>query len=88
MKAARKIVETKAFKAVGAHLIPNLLPGCEQYGSVDNDEYWNCYIKHWTNTMWHFASTCKMGAKNDGNSVVDSKLRYVYFNPNLHKHVL
>ncbi|CAG7819440.1 unnamed protein product [Allacma fusca] len=77
VKVARKLIlETKAFRDVGVRLVSNLFPGCEKHKDNTSDEYWECFVKHFTTTMWHWTSTCRMGSgPQDKNSVVDSKLR-------------
>lgn len=69
--------ETEALKKIGAKLTPELLPGCESHGNADsdNDGYWECYIRHVTQTMWHYTSTVKMGHLLDPDAVVDTYLR-------------
>ena len=41
----------------------------------DSDEYWESLVRHYTVTVYHPPSTCRMGAISDSTSVVDSKLR-------------
>ncbi|CAL8094303.1 unnamed protein product [Orchesella dallaii] len=53
---------------LGAHF-PNLkLPGCEHL-QLRTDEYWACFIRHWTISIHHPSGTAAMG------SVVDTQLR-------------
>ena len=76
--ALKVTLETEAFKKIGTKLIPTLFPPCERYGSTDIDDYWRCYVRHWTATWWHYSSTCKMGhGPDDKTAVVDSNLRYL-----------
>lgn len=54
VKFALKMSKTEALKKIGAQLTPELFPGCESHGNSndDNDAYWECYIRHVTQTMW------------------------------------
>lgn len=46
--------DTEALKKIGTKLTPELFPGCESHGNADaaNDDYWECYIRHVTQTTW------------------------------------
>lgn len=69
IRIIQKLIETQPMKTLGAEMIPNKLPGCEKH--VDNsDEYWECYIRHLTLTMYHPVGTCKFGDYNDKSTVV------------------
>jgi len=45
------------------------LPGCEHVAGNFSGEYWECYFRHLTMTMYHPVGTCAMG------SVTDSRLQ-------------
>ena len=66
--------QTEAFKAIGAKLTRRLHHLCEDkpWGSK---EYWRCYIRDQLYTVYHPASSCRMGSLNDKAAVVDSRLR-------------
>jgi hypothetical protein len=66
---------TKAWQKLGATLSPTHYPPCANF-SLRGDEYIECFIRHWTTTMWHPTSTAKMGAADDPMAVLDSNLRY------------
>jgi choline dehydrogenase len=40
-----------------------------------SDNYWKCYIKHFSHSLWHPAGTCKMGPVADASTVVDPTLK-------------
>ncbi|XKL64309.1 hypothetical protein PGB90_004395 [Kerria lacca] len=40
----------------------------------NSDVYYECYVRNLVTTVYHPVGTCKMGPKNDSNSVVDSDL--------------
>lgn len=74
-----KLGNTKAFQSIGASVQDPLeayTPHCDGFPK-DSDEYWICRIKHYTYTIYHSTSTCRMGAKDDPTAVVDPELRYI-----------
>lgn len=73
IRIIQKIVGSKAMRKLGAKFNTRVLPGCEGF-EFDTDEYWRCYVKHITLTVYHPIGTCKMGDLNDGG-VVDHRLR-------------
>jgi len=69
LKIAKRLAETEAMKKAGAKEWSHRLdPYCgkEVY---DSDEYWTCYVMHWSFTVYHPVGTCAMG------SVTDNRLR-------------
>jgi choline dehydrogenase-like flavoprotein len=68
------LIETETFKKNGASLNKLPLPGCDhlKYGT---DDYWTCYIRHLSGTVYHPCCTCKMGPFADPEAVVDDELR-------------
>lgn len=49
-------------------------PYCMEH-PYDSDQFWECAIRHDTNTAFHLAGTCKMGSVGDPAAVVDPYLR-------------
>ncbi|XP_055541022.1 glucose dehydrogenase [FAD, quinone] [Wyeomyia smithii] len=77
VKAIRKaleIVKQPAMQRLNAHLLPIPMPGCEHL-EFNSDEYWRCFTRHATYTIYHHVGTCKMGPRKDPSSVVDPRLR-------------
>ncbi|XP_048768064.2 glucose dehydrogenase [FAD, quinone]-like isoform X2 [Ostrea edulis] len=80
LKGVRAILElgdTNAFQSIGASSQDPLEayhPHCDGL-SKGSDEYWICRIRHYTFTVHHPTSTCRMGAKDDPTAVVDPELR-------------
>ena len=74
IKRLERMEKTEGFKSIGARFWNRHHPGCKDYEYRSND-YWRCYIRHNTLTVYHPTTTCKMGSKNDPSTVVDSKLR-------------
>nr|XP_022334600.1 uncharacterized protein LOC111131397 [Crassostrea virginica]XP_022334601.1 uncharacterized protein LOC111131397 [Crassostrea virginica]XP_022334602.1 uncharacterized protein LOC111131397 [Crassostrea virginica]XP_022334603.1 uncharacterized protein LOC111131397 [Crassostrea virginica]XP_022334604.1 uncharacterized protein LOC111131397 [Crassostrea virginica]XP_022334605.1 uncharacterized protein LOC111131397 [Crassostrea virginica] len=69
--------DTVPFKKIGSSSKDPLeayLPQCEHH-PTNSDEYWVCRIRHYTFTLYHPTSTCRMGAENDPTAVVDPYLR-------------
>lgn len=66
--------KTEAFKKLNATHHITAPPDCMnfKYGS---DMYWECYIRHYSHTIYHYSGTCKMGPSSDKSSVVDARLR-------------
>lgn len=76
-----KLAETKAFQTIGASSLDPYqehLPACQEL-PYPSEKYWVCRIKHYTQTMFHPTSTCKMGASDDPTAVVDPQLRSVIY---------
>ncbi|XP_061176433.1 glucose dehydrogenase [FAD, quinone]-like [Saccostrea echinata] len=72
-----KLGDTAAFKSIGASSQDPLeayTPQCDNT-SPGSDEYWICRLRHYTYTVFHPTSTCRMGAKQDPTAVVDPELR-------------
>ncbi|XP_061176434.1 glucose dehydrogenase [FAD, quinone]-like [Saccostrea echinata] len=80
LKGVREILrlgDTAAFKSIGASSkdpLESYTPQCDEI-KPDSDEYWICRIRHFTYTVYHPTSTCRMGAKDDKTAVVDPELR-------------
>lgn len=77
LRGIRKLEEmekTEAFKRLNATMDRSIPPGCEPY-SYGSDEYWQCYVRHLTYTIYHYSGTCKMGPATDKFAVVDERLR-------------
>ncbi|ODM99903.1 Glucose dehydrogenase [FAD, quinone] [Orchesella cincta] len=67
---------TTAFGKLGAKLVSTKLPGCEKH-EFRSDAYWECYVRHFTLTVYHPCCTARAGAVNDPNAVVDPELRVI-----------
>lgn len=57
------ISETKALETILTHVL---------YGS---DQYWECYVKYLTTSLYHPVGTAKMGPLTDPFAVVNSRLK-------------
>lgn len=65
---------TTSMQRLDAHLPRRSLPGCEHH-KFNSPEYYECYIRTVTLTLYHPTSTCTMGRRHDKRAVVDSQLR-------------
>lgn len=74
IRIIEKLVETPAMQKFGAEINPKPFPGCQKHFS-DSYDYWECYIRHMTLTMFHPVGTCKVGAVNDTATVVLNDFR-------------
>ncbi|XP_050069152.1 glucose dehydrogenase [FAD, quinone]-like [Anopheles maculipalpis] len=77
VRAIRKAIElthTNALRRYNARLLPIPIPGCEQF-RFETDDYWKCFTRHVTYTIYHHVGTCKMGPAGDRLAVVDPRLR-------------
>lgn len=74
IRLALNVSDTKAFRRFNSrpHKMP--FPGCRQY-PFDTDEYWECSLRHFTFTIYHPTSTCKMGPESDPDAVVNPRLK-------------
>uniref|UniRef100_A0A1B6DXU8 Glucose-methanol-choline oxidoreductase C-terminal domain-containing protein n=1 Tax=Clastoptera arizonana TaxID=38151 RepID=A0A1B6DXU8_9HEMI len=74
VKAGLAIGETLAMKRFGARFHRKPVPNCKHL-PLFTDEYWECFIRQYTMTIYHMSGTCKMGPTTDPLAVVDPKLR-------------
>nr|XP_013189586.1 unnamed protein product [Amyelois transitella] len=74
VKAAVAVGETQAMKRFGARFHSKPLPNCKHL-PLFTDEYWDCFIRQYTMTIYHVSCTAKMGPSSDPMAVVDPQLR-------------
>jgi choline dehydrogenase-like flavoprotein len=73
-KIAVQLAEMKAFKQFGTRIHNIPMPGCEHL-KFASDEYWECFCRHFSMTIYHPVGTAKMGPSSDPLAVVDPRLR-------------
>ena len=76
IREAIRVSKTQAMKKYGSYLYNSWIPGCERY-EYGSDHYWECALRTYTMTIWHFSGTCKMGSDDDQLAVVDSNLKVI-----------
>lgn len=69
-----ELLEQPSLRRVGARLQDTPIPGCTHL-TLHSDEYFECFIRHITLTIYHYCGTCKMGPPSDPEAVVDERLR-------------
>ncbi|XP_055911317.1 glucose dehydrogenase [FAD, quinone]-like [Eupeodes corollae] len=74
IKFQMKMEETAAFKEQNAKLLQINLPECNEL-TFKSDNYWKCYMKYMSNTVYHMAGSVKMGPDTDSSAVLDWRLR-------------
>ncbi|XP_014278795.1 glucose dehydrogenase [FAD, quinone] [Halyomorpha halys] len=74
VKASLAFGETQAMKRFGARYYSKPLPNCKHL-PLYTDEYWDCYVRQYTMTIYHMSGSCKMGPLTDPYAVVDPTLR-------------
>ncbi|ALC48842.1 CG9512 [Drosophila busckii] len=70
----KRLPETRAFSQREAALHKLDLEACNGL-SYQSDDYWRCYIRHMTTTVYHPVGTARMGPATDPTAVVDARLR-------------
>ena len=72
IKIIKRLIEMPAMQKLGAEINPMPFPGCEAF-KFDSDDYWKCYVRHLSMTVYHPVGTCRMGNETDEHSVVSNK---------------
>ena len=73
VRKSLKLFDTESFKGNGYKLFEYPLPPCNA-SEFNSDEYWICLMRERTRTAYHPVGTCKMGPKEDVESVVSPRL--------------
>ena len=69
-------MDSKVFEELGSKRLSRHHPNCLKH-TYDSDEYWECFIRSNSLTVYHPVSTCRMGPEGDASAVVDPELRYI-----------
>ncbi|CAG5044480.1 unnamed protein product [Parnassius apollo] len=68
------LVKQPALQEINARPNPHRNPGCNQH-SLMSDEHLECQARHHSLTIYHPVGTCSMGPADNGDAVVDPRLR-------------
>ncbi|XP_049802065.1 glucose dehydrogenase [FAD, quinone]-like [Schistocerca nitens] len=75
IRAGMKLASSKVMREkYGMEVVKTPVEGCEAY-TWDSDEYWECAVRRQTGPENHQAGSCRMGAADDPDAVVDPQLR-------------
>ncbi|XP_020290755.1 glucose dehydrogenase [FAD, quinone] [Pseudomyrmex gracilis] len=74
IRLAMRVSNTSAFQRFGSRPHTIRMPGCYNY-PFNTYEYWECALRHFTFSIYHPTSTCKMGPRTDPTAVVDPRLK-------------
>ncbi|XP_026673165.1 glucose dehydrogenase [FAD, quinone]-like isoform X2 [Ceratina calcarata] len=71
---AYEMMKTPTLKSLNVQPNIDRIPGCSsaKYLSMN---YWRCFARYNTQTMYHPVGTCKMGRASDKMAVVDARLK-------------
>lgn len=74
IRKALELLKQPALRRLNAKLQKHYVPGCAHF-RLYSDEYFECFTRHLTLTIYHYSGTCKMGPASDPDAVVDERLR-------------
>lgn len=74
IQIANKFLDTPTFRENEANVLLVNITECNGLDWKTN-EYWECYTRHMSTTLYHPTSTAKMGPKGDPTAVVDPRLK-------------
>ena len=78
VRSSIEISKTKAMQTFNSQLYNFSVPQCEKF-TYDSDDYWECAIRAFTFTIYHYSGTCKMAADDDVTGVVNPRLKVIYY---------
>ncbi|XP_033751082.1 glucose dehydrogenase [FAD, quinone]-like [Pecten maximus] len=76
IRFTEKLVGTDTMKSIGMDVnsVSPYYQLCSEH-EFRSDKFWECYVRHFTLTVYHPTTTCRMGSKDDPSAVVDPQLR-------------
>ncbi|XP_067634957.1 glucose dehydrogenase [FAD, quinone]-like [Eurosta solidaginis] len=69
-----RVLNTLAYESMNANFLLPTIDECDVY-ELRSDEYWSCYIKYFSTTLYHPVGTVKMAPEMDETSCVNPRLR-------------
>lgn len=74
IRLMQKFMNTEIFKDHEAEEVKVQIDGCSKL-AYDSDEYWECYTRYLSTTLYHPVGTTKMGPSSDPLAVVNPQLK-------------
>ncbi|XP_036339664.1 glucose dehydrogenase [FAD, quinone]-like [Rhagoletis pomonella] len=74
MRFQEQLVNTTAYKAMNATMLLPSIDECDAY-ELRSDDYWRCYLKYFSCTLYHQSATVKMAPETDETSCVNPRLQ-------------
>lgn len=74
MRVLRNLSLSRTFAAHEGEYVRMPLPLCDALED-ESDEFWECYVRHMTATLYHPVGTARMGPADDSGAVLDERLR-------------
>ncbi|XKL64454.1 hypothetical protein PGB90_004540 [Kerria lacca] len=72
IRFAKRIMKIEGLRNGTLFLVK--IPECDLF-ETDSDQYYECYLRHFSSTLYHVSGTCKMGPESDSDAVVNSRLK-------------
>lgn len=74
LRLTQEFMKTKVFRDHNIEAVPLQISECNKFVD-DSDEFYECYVRYMSNTLYHPTGTAKMGPDSDSGAVVDARLR-------------
>ncbi|XP_058129188.1 glucose dehydrogenase [FAD, quinone]-like [Anopheles ziemanni] len=74
IRILQQLTEQQSAREMKLEFNPKPFPGCTNY-RYDSDDYWECYIRSVTHTIYHPVGTCRMGSSSEGSVVSSTNLQ-------------
>lgn len=74
LRQLKDFCESDFMAYVGAKFEKIAVNECDAL-TYDSDDYWKCYFRYFTMTLWHPTGTARMGQKKNKDAVVDKRLK-------------
>lgn len=75
IRLCERLANTRTMAAIGAKASDAWHPNFCKEHTPGSDDYWRCLVRHLASTLYHQASTCRMGSSDDPTAVVDPYMR-------------